>query len=324
MRRSTRDIRVGLFVAAAAVLLVTAFSVLGGLKLWTSSRVYYVRFDESVAGLDKGSPVRLRGVRVGTVEDLQIPLDDITKVEVTIGVDRGAPVKTDTEATIASVGITGLRYIELTSGTIAAPDLPPGSTIIAKESLLSAVTGTAETAILKAEILMDNLLAITSDENKELIHHVLRDLSSTISENTDDVTVTVAEIRELATSLSATMEELQAALEENREEVRSTIANLNAITSDVRPFFEYLSDEESIEHLDTMLSDGSELVQRLNTLVGDNQYALDQTLLDLRESSRNLNEFTRSIRAKPSLLLRGAAVSSRSVDDREGGRGSGE
>lgn len=321
MRRSTRDIRVGTFVAAAAVLLITALSVLGGLKLWKSSRVYYVRFEESVAGLDKGSPVRLRGVRVGTVEDLQIPPDDITKVEVTIGVDRGTPIKTDTEATIASVGITGLRYIELISGTVAAPDLPPGSTIIAKESLLSAVTGTAETAILKAEILMDNLLAITSEENKELIQRLLRDLSSTISENSDDVTATVAEFRDLATSLSATMEEFHTALVENREDVRSTFANLNAMTGDARPFFEHLSDEENVERLDVILRDGSELVQRLNTLVGDNQYALDQTLMDLRESSRNLNEFTRSIRARPSLLLRGAAVSPRSVDGREGGHG---
>ena len=87
-----------------------------------------------------------------------------------IAVDKGTPIKTDTEATIASVGITGLRYIELTSGTVDAADLPPGNTIRSRESLLAAMTGTAETAILIAVVLVNNLLALTSDENKELIN----------------------------------------------------------------------------------------------------------------------------------------------------------
>lgn len=314
MRRSARNVRVGVFVAAAMVLLITALSVVGGVKLWRSSRVYYIRYEESVAGLDKGSPVRLKGVRVGTVDDLRIPPDDITKVEVTISVRRGTPIKTDTEATIASVGITGLRYIELTSGTVDASDLPSGSTIPGTESFLSAMTGTAETAVLKAEILMDNLLAFTSDENREVAERMLKDLSVTISDNKDDVNATVAEFRNLATSLRKTMEELEAALEENREDIRTTFDNMSTVTNDAKPFFEYLGREETIERMDNMFREGSELAQRLNALVADNQYALDQTLLDLQESTRNLNEFTRSIRARPSLLLHGAAVRPRSVD----------
>jgi ABC-type transporter Mla subunit MlaD len=103
-------------------------------------------------------------------------------------------------------------------------------------------------------------------------------------------------------------------VEENREDMRTTLANMSAITDDAKPFFKRLGDERTIEQMDTLLREGSELAQRLNTLVGDNEYALDQTLLDLQESTRNLNEFTRSIRARPSLLLRGAAVRPRNVD----------
>jgi phospholipid/cholesterol/gamma-HCH transport system substrate-binding protein len=314
MRRSVRNVRVGFFVAAAMIVLITALSVVGGIKLWKSSRVYHIRFEESVAGLDKGSPVRLKGVRVGTVDGLRIPPDDITKVEVTISVSRGTPMKTDTEATIASVGITGLRYIELTSGTLEASDLPSGSTIIGTESFLSAMTGTAETAVLKAEILMDNLLAITNDENRQTIERVLKDLSKAIGENAGDVSATISEFKELVTSLREMSDELQAALEENREDMRTTLDDMSAVSSDARAFFEYLGREKTIERMDTMFREGSELAQKLNALVGDNQYALDQTLMDLQESTRNLNEFTRTIRAKPSLLLHGAAVRPRSVD----------
>jgi len=315
MRRSTRNVRVGVFVAAAMAVLITALSVVGGLKLWKSSRVYHIRFEESVAGLDKGSPVRLKGVRVGTVDAMRIPPEDISMVEVTISVSRGTPIKTDTEATIASVGITGLRYIELSSGTVEARDLPSGSTITGTESLLSAMTGTAETAVVKAEVLMDNLLAITSEENREVLQQVIRDVAETINDNKDDVDATVREFRETATDLRATMEDLQALMEENREDIRTSFANLNTITTEAMPFFERLGDERTIDRMDTMFREGSELAQKLNALVGDNQYALDQSLLNLQESIRNLNDFTRSIRARPSLLLHGAAVRPRSVDN---------
>ena len=139
MRRSARDIKVGLVTAAAMAVLVIFVAVLGGIRMWKTSNIYHIRFEESVAGLDKGSPVRLKGVKVGTVDDLKIPRDDITKVEVTIAVDKDAPVKTDTDATIASVGITGLRYIELIPGSLDTPDLPSGSTIVGTESFLSSI-----------------------------------------------------------------------------------------------------------------------------------------------------------------------------------------
>jgi len=315
MRRSTRDVKIGIFAAAAMTILVVFLAALGGMRIWKSNKVYHIRFEESVAGLDKGSPVRLKGVRVGTVQNLRIPRDDITTVEVTIDVSKDTPIKTDTDATIGSVGITGLRYIELMPGSVDAPDLPPGSTIIGTESFISSISGTAEAMVLKGEVLIDNLLALTSDENRRVMERIIRDVSGIIHDNRDEVGRTVAETRDLAENLKLTVEELNALLEENRDGLREAVANLNEIAEKAKPVVAYLSDEDTIRKLDDLVTNGSELALRLNTLVGDNQYTLDQTLADLRESSRNLNEFTRSIRTRPSLLLRGAAVGPRVVED---------
>jgi phospholipid/cholesterol/gamma-HCH transport system substrate-binding protein len=315
MRRSARDVKVGLFAAAAMAVLVIFVATLGGIKMWSASNIYHIRFEESVTGLDKGSAVRLKGVKVGTVDDLRIPPDDITKVEVTISVDKTTPIKVDTEASIASFGITGLRYIELIPGSLDARDLPSGSTIVGAESFLSSISGTAETAVLKAEILIDNLLALTSPENRELLETFLADLSTLVRDNSDDLGSMVKEARDMAVSLRASSDELRSVLEENREDLRETMIALNEVTSGLKPFAEYAGDEGTVEQLNTLILNGSELALRLNTLVGDNQYSLDQTLLDLRESSRNLNEFTRSIRARPSLILRGAAVGPRVIED---------
>jgi len=63
---------VGLFVLGAMVLLVIALLSFGGVHFFSKPQRFVVYFDESVHGLDLGSPVKLRGVRVGRVVDLNV------------------------------------------------------------------------------------------------------------------------------------------------------------------------------------------------------------------------------------------------------------
>lgn len=73
---------VGMFVLGALVLCVIALLSFGGLSLFSKPQRFIVYFDESVHGLDLGSPVKLRGVRVGRVVDLAIYYDDDAKQSV--------------------------------------------------------------------------------------------------------------------------------------------------------------------------------------------------------------------------------------------------
>ena len=63
---------VGLFVLGALLLGVVALMSFGGVSFFSKPQRFEVLFDESVHGLDLGSPVKLRGVRVGRVVDIQI------------------------------------------------------------------------------------------------------------------------------------------------------------------------------------------------------------------------------------------------------------
>jgi paraquat-inducible protein B len=67
---------VGLFVLGALALGAIALLSFGGMSLFSKPQRFMVYFDESVHGLDLGSPVKLRGVRVGRVVDLEIHYDD--------------------------------------------------------------------------------------------------------------------------------------------------------------------------------------------------------------------------------------------------------
>ena len=69
---------VGIFVIGAFTLAVIALLTFGGVNFFAKPQRFAVYFDESIHGLDLGSPVKLRGVRVGRVVDLNVRYDEKT------------------------------------------------------------------------------------------------------------------------------------------------------------------------------------------------------------------------------------------------------
>lgn len=70
---------VGLFVIGAVTLALIALLSFGGINFFSKPQRFVVYFDESIHGLDLGSPVKLRGVRVGRVVDLNVQFDTRNK-----------------------------------------------------------------------------------------------------------------------------------------------------------------------------------------------------------------------------------------------------
>src|SRR5256885_8902940 len=67
---------IGAFVIGAFALGIISLLSFGGVSFFTKPQRFLVYFDESIHGLDLGSPVKLRGVRVGRVVDLNIRYDE--------------------------------------------------------------------------------------------------------------------------------------------------------------------------------------------------------------------------------------------------------
>ena len=85
--------------------------------------LYRIHFPDSVSGLAVGDPVKFRGVDVGTVKSMIIDPDNSRLVLVDVRLRKETPVKTDTRASLAMKGITGVVFIELNGGDPAAQTL---------------------------------------------------------------------------------------------------------------------------------------------------------------------------------------------------------
>lgn len=118
------------YAAVGIFVLLLGAALIGGV-LWLSSGgasrkahdTYYAYMDESVSGLSLDAPVRYSGVEVGRVRRIALAYDNIERVQLTMSIERGTPVKVDTVAVLRVQGLTGIAYVELTGGRRDSPDL---------------------------------------------------------------------------------------------------------------------------------------------------------------------------------------------------------
>ena len=107
-----------LLAASATLVWLTRAGPNHGFRYYT---IYFER--QSLQGLQVASEVQMRGVQVGRVERFAIARDNINRVQVTIRVDAGTPVSTNTVGVVGRALLTGLAWIDLVTPGIPGPEL---------------------------------------------------------------------------------------------------------------------------------------------------------------------------------------------------------
>ncbi len=173
-------ILVGSFVLGLIAVAFAFVVWLTGVQFEEVPKRFVIYFEGSVTGLAVASPVRYRGVPVGSVTDIRIDPDNIERIRVTVDISAETPIKTDTEATLKLQGITGIAYILLSGGTQESQSLKPGpdkelAVILSRRSGLEQVLASAPELFEKAVILADRLARLVDDRNLETVAKMLVD-----------------------------------------------------------------------------------------------------------------------------------------------------
>ncbi len=340
MSTRSQKIRLGVFLILALLLFIGSVGTLAGIKMFNPRDRYYIAFKTSVSGLEVGSTVKMKGVRVGQVEKVNIG-KDVESVLVTLAMDPGTPITVDTEAVMTAIGITGLQFIELTGGSAKSERVKPNtpkSFVKAGDSILNTLTGKATSIALKMEGLLNNLLALTTEENRVKVRSILKNTDGLIVSTKEVVDTNKKKIDRIFVSLDrATRAAEKAArtlngvIQENNDDLRDTLQasaraarsidrtvqalrpqkTLNAITGAARSAKKRLDDpklDETIKALNMTAKRLSTLSSDLSKVVRQRDRQLDTMLRDLNRASEYAKQFARSIRERPSLLLRGEAL----------------
>ncbi len=289
MTTKTQKIRVGLFAAITAALIVVVVVSFAGIRFWESRDEYRIVFNGSVMGLQEGAHVFLNGIRVGTVENIDVAPEDLRKVVVKIKLRQNTPVH------------TGLKVIDLRDGTLASPRLAKGGTIAQGETILDKLEEQAKT-------LADQTVELMSRANEMMAR------SSQIIENLVAVTdpqkfqgmeEIVAQAKITAANLAAASNLLKGMVTENRTALRSSIA---AVEETARNASAMLDGKVA-----GLVTNAGSFMARLDNLVSANEGAVRSAVFDLRQASRSFKELAREVRQKPSRLFFSSAPSERKL-----------
>jgi phospholipid/cholesterol/gamma-HCH transport system substrate-binding protein len=153
------------------VVTILILSVMGGLyyvsrkqQLFNTTFKISVLFKD-VMGLQVGNNVRLSGINVGVVEDIQIASDSTVRVDLIIEENSRKFIKKNAKAVIGSDGLIGNTILNIIPG-------PPGEGIIQdNDYLVTKDPVSIDKILLKLKTTGENAVNI-SDNLAELMSHV--------------------------------------------------------------------------------------------------------------------------------------------------------
>ena len=313
MEEDKRYYRLGLFVVVSITALAALFFVLGGRKLFQPTYTFEAYFAESVAGLEVGSPLRYRGVPLGQVSEIldsaaayerDVPLVkrrnyivvrakvDLSAVEA-IQVRRDVPelVKRGLRAQTQLAGITGQQYFALDFldpakyrplefGWTPKYEYVPSAPSLAGEIIAKAqvfIGSLSEVDVKNLAGNLNSLLVILKDKAGQL---PLAQVSADMENVLRNANATIVRADRLLTDL------------------KQSVDNVAVVTGSLRGFANKGDLDRTITRID-------EAVERLNSLMGDNQYDVRVIVQDLRVTADNLRELSASVKRYPAGALIG-------------------
>ena len=130
MNYKTSEIIVGLFVLIGIACLGYLAIKLGKLEVLSDSGYTVYADFPTVAGLKRGDPVEIAGVKVGRVESMGLADD---RARLVLRVDDGIKLQEDVIASVRARGLIGDKFVLVSPGA-SDKIIPPGGRIRETES----------------------------------------------------------------------------------------------------------------------------------------------------------------------------------------------
>lgn len=234
-----------IFVGAAAVLgaaLLMLFAMwLAGSEYRRGYNEYDIVFADPVRGLAEGGEVRFNGIKVGEVQDLRIDTTNTNRVIARVRVAAEVPVRTDSEARLEPIGLTGVTLIQLSAGSTDAELLRstfggPTPRINGYGSQIDVIVARSEGIVRRAGEAIAAVRDLLTPENIERVSRILANLDTVSAQLADRNSVitrsgeAAGAMTQAATEIAALAHQTQLELDELDEAI-AEVRNAASVAS---------------------------------------------------------------------------------------------
>jgi len=266
------QLKVGLLVVAALVVFAISIIFISG-QVGFFARHYTLKAYLASAGdLREGAQVRLAGIAVGNVVGIRIsPFTDKARaVEVDMKIARTyqSEIRTDSEASVETVGLLGDSYMDITRGSpdqeVIADD---GAVKTKAKADIAAVVQNTNEVILNLNTLSAKLADITTQiqQGKGTMGELL--YSRSLYNKMDATISTAQSLVDRAQSGQGTIGRLMAD-ETLYNRTLATLDRLNQVIDDVQhgngSLAKFISDPSAYNNLNRLITSGNTLLDGLN------------------------------------------------------------
>ncbi len=328
------EVKVGLLVLLALVLLLVLTFSIGNFQDFFSHTVLVSITIPSVVGLDNFSPVTYSGVRIGTVTRIRYD-ESLERAVIEAKIDIDSPVSIDSKAHFTSAGLLSPLFVEISGGSkekrlrdlLRTGVLDPQNIYLDAEPYLSfgeifSVAGNIKGVLKKVEDLLDGVGGLPPEiagfitEVSRETQHILRELDGTLVEGRPRVITTIDQMNGLIRSAS---EQAIPALEnlrkgsasipglmgDTRQKLSAVLNKTAGLIDSVSPDLDTITDEsllliqdlrQQVESLHTAVL---QLTNHIDSMVVDNQEDIHRIVSHLERTSANLNEISNEIKKNP-------------------------
>src|SRR5919109_3682289 len=331
--------KIGLFVISAMVIGVIGVVVLGGGKFFKTKNIIETYIDESVQGLDVGSPVKFRGVLVGNVEQIsltsveystrrryvlvragispsifQFPLSDATSPGFLLEIEKGLRVR------LAPQGLTGQAYLEADyldpkrNPPLEIDWRPSYPYVPSAQSRITQFSDAVERILRNVEQIDIQRLIGTMENSLNTIDKLVE--GANLDKISGQAVTLLAEVRDTNRQLRTLVSgpELRDAVKDAavaagtaRQILERADQPLSQLIADLPRASESIN--RVVQRLDSVSANlpetGAELrqtLQRLNRLIAGQQRDIEKTVENLRSTSENMKEIIDNSKKYPSQI----------------------
>ena len=204
----TTGLKIGIFMVVMLMFTAALFAIFGQYRGGAENT--YTAIFEDVSSLKNGDSVRVAGVRVGTVNKVDLQPDNT--VHVGFGADRAIVLTAGTKAAVRYLNLVGDRYLELLDSPGSAKIQPPGSVIPADRTA----------AALDLDLLLGGLKPVVQGLNPQAVNALTNSLIQILQGQEGNVE-----------SLFAKTSAFSNALADNSQTVQQLIDNLNTVLATI-------------------------------------------------------------------------------------------
>lgn len=257
---STPEFKVGVLVVGITSLIgIMSLKVSEGPGFLSLGKSYSFVVDNA-GGLVPKSAVKMAGIKVGTIEDIE--LAEGGRARVKIALNRGVPFTTSSKVELRSDGILGDKHVELIPGNPGDPELESGSVITNTNDKAGLDNVMSEVGKISKNLntLIENLNKATMGDGDSTtpigriiknIERVSADLAEVSGENKEKLHDIIDRIASISRSLDAALSD------ENIARVHSTLRNIDEITAKINrgegTVGRLINDEHTVEQLNSAI-----------------------------------------------------------------------